>query len=329
MKLVFAKAAERDRVDAWLERDGSHWPLRRIGEEPEPITLPGAPTIGAEAGPARWFAERLEDVRIAAALLQAAAEHVDLAVNTTRHIKFLPLAAQPEWVRRLIVMMEPLKRVIESCAAFEDVLAAAPPCEENASTGNTLLPGGVLPNEMRDISADIARRASFAVPIAREDQIIDRRVTPGVGSVAPLAALPDEKALETIAKAVETAEAARPHIEAADRFGPALAQAEAVRRHVAAIDRAAPLIAAVDALGPDARLAPLTSSEAKRGRNALDGAKSQIAALDRAARAFDKMEARTSARALSAAELADLDRIDRQDVAFPRLAEVHKQKDPH
>lgn len=244
---------------------------RRIVEEAEPNPLPGAPTMGAEAGAARWFAERLEDVRVAAALLQAAAEHVDLAVNTTRYIKFVPLAAQRDWVRPLIAAMEPLQRIVESCTAFEDAVAGAQ----------------ILPNEMRDIPADIARRATFAVPIAREDQIVDRRVTRGAESVAIAAvaapvALPHEKTRERIAKAMATAEAAAPYIEAANRVAPALAAAEAVRRYVDAIDRAAPIIAAVDALGPHARLTPLTSREA---------AAAAIA----------------SARALSAAERADLD----------------------
>ena len=44
-------------------------------------------------------------------------------------------------------------------------------------------PGAVveqpLPNDMRDVPADVARRATFTVPIASEDKIVDRRVTPG------------------------------------------------------------------------------------------------------------------------------------------------------
>ena len=158
-----------------------------------PVTLPDAPTMGAEAGAAQWFAERLEDVRVAGALLPAAAEHVDLAVNTTRHIKFLPPEAQPRWVRRLIAAREPLQRIIEACAAFEDVLADGEPgSQDDAGHGDRQSEKArsqpatqpsqavelVLPNDMRDVPADIARSATFVVPIAREDQIVDRRLPP-------------------------------------------------------------------------------------------------------------------------------------------------------
>jgi hypothetical protein len=273
---------------------------RRIVEEVEPNPLPGAPTMGAEAGAARWFAERLEDVRVAAALLQAAAEHVELAIlnEPSRFGRLVP--AQP-WTRPVIAALEPLKRIGEACAAFEEAVAGAG--AHPADVERVL-----LPNDARDIPADLARTATFAVPIASEGKIFDRRVTPGAGNVAiaaaaHLAALPDERTQEIVGKAMATAEAARPYIDAVDRVAPALAKAEAVRRYADAIDRAAPLIAAVDALGPHARLTSLTSREA---------AAAAIA----------------SARALSAAELADLDRIGREDAAIRGLAEAHeRQKD--
>ena len=71
-----------------------------------------------------------------------------------------------------------------------------------------------LPNDMRDVPADVARRATFTVPIAREDEIIDRRVTPGAGATiaavaeasaavaAVQAALPDAETMATISRTV-------------------------------------------------------------------------------------------------------------------------------
>ena len=65
-------------------------------------------------------------------------------------------------------------------------------CDAELLRGDTFFPlkrldpGAIveqpLPNDMRDIPADIARRATFAVPIASEDKIVDRRVTPGAGA---------------------------------------------------------------------------------------------------------------------------------------------------
>jgi hypothetical protein len=83
-------------------------------------------------------------------------------------------------------------------------------------------PGAVveqpLPNDMRDVPADVARRATFTVPIAREDNIIDRRVTPGVGATiaavseasaavaAVQAALPDAETMAAISRTVAAVE---------------------------------------------------------------------------------------------------------------------------
>ena len=258
---LFAEAAEGERVDAWLMRDGGRWPLRRIVEEPEPITLPGMPTRGAEGQVARKVAHRLEDVRIAAAMLCGAAEKAELAIVNEPAL-FGRLVRPRSWTAPALAALEPLRLISEACMAFEEAVAGAR--ARPADVERVL-----LPNDARDIPADIARNATFAVPIAREDRIVDRRVTRGAGSVtiagaASLAGLPEERAFETIAKAMATA-------DAVDRLAPALAKAEAVRRHVDAIDRAAPLIAAVDALGPDARLASraLSAAETRRPRPAL------------------------------------------------------------
>jgi hypothetical protein len=93
-------------------------------------------------------------------------------------------------------------------------------CDAELLRGDTFLPlqlcfdpGSVveqpLPNDMRDVPADVARRATFTVPIAREDEIIDRRVTPGAGATiaaveAARAAMPDERTQATIAHVSKT-----------------------------------------------------------------------------------------------------------------------------
>ena len=74
----------------------------------------------------------------------------------------------------------------------------------------------------------------------------------------------------------------RPYLAALDRLTPALAAAEAAHRYADAIDRVAPLVAAVEALGPEARLA-------------VDLVNAKFAL--------------TRLPPLSAAELADLDRL--------------------
>jgi hypothetical protein len=120
---LYKEVTPSDRVDAWLECDGQHLPLKRVVDELEPVMLPGSPTTGAEAEAARELAERMDDVRIAAAILAGAAEKAELAIETTRYIRFVPIVAQREWVRPLIAARQPLQHVIESCAAFEDALA--------------------------------------------------------------------------------------------------------------------------------------------------------------------------------------------------------------
>ena len=93
-------------------------------------------------------------------------------------------------------------------------IAPGEKCDAELLRGDTFLPLQLcldpddvveqpLPNDMRDVRR---RRASatFAVPITREDEIIDRRVTPSAGATiaaveAARAAMPDEKTRATIA----------------------------------------------------------------------------------------------------------------------------------
>jgi DhnA family fructose-bisphosphate aldolase class Ia len=106
-----------------------------------------------------------------------------------------------------------------------------------------LEPGAIieqpLPNDMRDVPADVARRATFTVPIAREDEIVDRRVTPGAGpAVAAVAeAVAAVAAVQSALPDAETMAAISRIVAAVERFGvPALvssypmSQAEAAQR---------------------------------------------------------------------------------------------------
>lgn len=157
MKPEYTDAAENDRVDAWLERRGQRFPLKRVDElDLEPIVLPGAPTTGAEAAAAQQLAERADDVRLAAALLHGAAAQADLAFNTTKYIPFLPLEAQRAWARPLIASRAPLLAIIKACDAFEDVFAgrgqrAAPASElaaaESSTPGDLAVAAAVRPHD--------------------------------------------------------------------------------------------------------------------------------------------------------------------------------------
>lgn len=120
---VYVECEDNDCIAGWLERHDRHIPLKRVVDDLEPVVLPGSPTTGAAGGHARAIAERLEDVRVAAAILAGAALKAEVAIDATPHIAFVPLAAQRAWVRPLIAAREPLRLIIEACAAFEDALA--------------------------------------------------------------------------------------------------------------------------------------------------------------------------------------------------------------
>ena len=157
MKPEYTDAAENDRVDAWLERRGQRFPLKRVDElDLEPIVLPGAPTTGAEAAAAQQLAERADDVRLAAALLHGAAAQADLAFNTTKYIPFLPLEAQRAWARPLIASRAPLLAIIKACDAFEDVFAgrcegtspaSEPAAGESSTPGDSAVATAVRPHD--------------------------------------------------------------------------------------------------------------------------------------------------------------------------------------
>ena len=132
-----------------IQSDGRRFPVEL---DVDPVTLPGAPTTGKEAEAARELAEVLDDVRLAAALLQAAATKASLAVAATPYIKFIPLAAQRTWVRPLIAACEPLLRISKACDAFEGAIAGAPPRGE----GGRADVEQPISNEIRDLPAGAA-----------------------------------------------------------------------------------------------------------------------------------------------------------------------------
>jgi hypothetical protein len=92
---VYIEVEDSACVAAWLACNGQHLPLKRVVDELA-VMLPGAPVSGAEAEAARQLAERLDDVRIAAAILAGAAEKAELAIDATRYIRFVPIVAQRE-----------------------------------------------------------------------------------------------------------------------------------------------------------------------------------------------------------------------------------------
>jgi hypothetical protein len=172
----------------WLRLDGQHLPLKRIVEDLAPITsiFPGAPSKGTEAEAARQLAERLEDVRLAAAILAGAAEKAEAAIDATRYIRFVPLAAQRTWVRPLIAARQPLRAIIEDCAAFEDAIAGAG--TSAAAPGNT--------------STDVGEPTVYPTIAAVE---------------ATRAAMPDERTQATIALVSKTIAVVSPCVEAVER----------------------------------------------------------------------------------------------------------------
>jgi hypothetical protein len=67
--------------------------------EVDPVVLPGAPTTGAAVTHARSIIERLEDVRIAAAVLAGAAEQADLTIDASPYVALRRLRANPSSAR--------------------------------------------------------------------------------------------------------------------------------------------------------------------------------------------------------------------------------------
>jgi hypothetical protein len=140
---------------------------------------------------ARQLAERLEDLRLAAAILAGAAEKAEAAIDATRYTRFVPLVAQRAWVRPLIAARQPLRAIIEACGGFEDALAGAG--ESAAAHGNA--------------SPDVGEPAVHATVAAVE---------------AARSAMPDVRTQATIALLAKTVAAVSPYDEAVGR-GPSAA----------------------------------------------------------------------------------------------------------
>jgi hypothetical protein len=65
----------------------------------------------------------LEDVRIAAAVLAGAAEKAKLFITASAYAMWTPTIASRAWAKPAFAAIQPLRQIIESCAAFEDVFA--------------------------------------------------------------------------------------------------------------------------------------------------------------------------------------------------------------
>jgi len=120
---TYVEAENSERVAAWLERRGQHIPLKRVVDDLEPVVLPGAPTTGAAAAHARAIAERLEDVRLAAAILAGAAEKAEATIISSPYTVWAPTLPSRAWAKPAVAAVPPLRQIIEACAAFEDAIA--------------------------------------------------------------------------------------------------------------------------------------------------------------------------------------------------------------
>ena len=122
---TYIEAEDSIGTAAWLERDGQRLPLKRVVEDLDPVAsiLPGAPTNGAAAAHARAMACSLEDVRVAAAILAGAAEKAELFVSASAYAMWTPTIASRAWAKPAVAAIQPLRQIVEGCAAFEDAIA--------------------------------------------------------------------------------------------------------------------------------------------------------------------------------------------------------------
>jgi hypothetical protein len=139
---LYEQVAAPDRIDAWLNAYGQRIPLRIVDtdealtkylppDSPAAVALPGAPRAGAEAAQAREIADRLEDVRVACALLGGAAAQVLAAVDG--RLSASPLRSRA-WARPALAAVKPLRSIIEAADEFENALAT--PVEGLAAKGD-------------------------------------------------------------------------------------------------------------------------------------------------------------------------------------------------
>jgi hypothetical protein len=98
--------------------------IPRFPVEVEPVVLPGAPEAGAAAAHARSIIERLEDVRIAAAMLAGAAGQADLTIDASPYVASAPIMPARAWAKPALAAVQPLRAIIAACAEFEDVFCS-------------------------------------------------------------------------------------------------------------------------------------------------------------------------------------------------------------
>jgi hypothetical protein len=126
---IYIEAEDRDFAAAWPARDGHRLPLKRIVDDLDPVAsiLPGAPTSGAVAAHARALAELLDDARIAAAVLAGAAEKAELAITVSPYRMWTSTIPSRAWGKPAVAALQPLRQIIEGCAAFEDAIVGGGP----------------------------------------------------------------------------------------------------------------------------------------------------------------------------------------------------------
>jgi hypothetical protein len=81
------------------------------------------PTSGPAAAHACAIADRLGDVRLAAAILAGAAEKAELAITASPYTMWTSAIPARAWAKPAVAAIQPLRQIIEGCATFEDAIA--------------------------------------------------------------------------------------------------------------------------------------------------------------------------------------------------------------
>lgn len=203
-----------------VEINGRRFPM--IG----PVTLPGAPMTGAEGRLAREVAHRLEDVRIAAAMLCGAAEQAELTIANEPALFGRLVPAQPS-TRPVIAALEPLKRIVQACDAFEDAIAGG---GESSSVTGAATAEASADMDARTVATVLEELAKRLRPSPLRPVQGGVRAAHGTGDAATL----DAKTLMTIARVADMDRRARPFMDAMRQIEPIIAAIDAAQPYVAA-----------------------------------------------------------------------------------------------
>lgn len=157
--------------------------------------MPGAPTSGAAAADALAIAARLDDVRIAAAILAGAAEKAESLITSSPHTAWAPTIPTRAWAKPALAAVQPLRAIIEGCGAFEDAIASGPETPMlDANVQATITGVAKTISAVRPVMAAVAASQASMPSRATLDAIaaIERFGAPAPVSSCPLS--PEEAA---------------------------------------------------------------------------------------------------------------------------------------